>query len=562
MSLDNEYAKDKVWAMRKRIAGDGPEREENLTQADRNILVEFDEQITRDRKRSNRCGWYHHCNLLTHLLVIAVETGVLADTLHDGQSGDRAFEEVLDWIHGQDYSGYTVQGVLSSLRVFADAVCDEMPSRFQAIKPSQHVDEDPAPLPSNIIEWADAVAMAEAADGTRDKALIVTQWDTGMRPMEELYTLQRKNVEFYDDHAVITLPERGKTDRHGILVLAGFPLLKQWIQEEHPVHDDPEASMGPDTFIWTRRNQVTHLRYNSMAERFRVAADAAGVTKDASAQHFRRSAASILARQPHISERDLRIRFSWSPNSDAPEHYIAAFCEATQKSVARCRGREVESIDESPDSAPVACPRCGDWTTRGMDECNSCSHNLDSEQRTFEEPMPDPQTAGEKDLPEMILDGDVTADELRTLEKLETVVKTTPDLFQQLDGYIEKAEALEAARDQSPSPVSAALGFPALVGRASSRLSRWARAKHAVFKSHSQFDDYPPTGRSAVGLAGLWAAFAAIIPAMLFALGDLGDFLAGDVGPVSAVLLGLTIGIMLVAREMPTVEDVVASLGG
>jgi len=561
MALDTGYAKSRVEAIRRQVAGPPDERTDELTDEDRDILIEFDEGVSRDRKRNNRCGWYHHKNLLTRLFVFAIETDSLADSLKDGEHGEKALDRILDWIHGQDYSGYTVQGYLSTLRVFADTVCDDVPERFDEIEPGEHVDEDLAPLPSNVIEFADMIAMVEEVDMLRDKALISTQWDGGFRPMEELYTLQRKNITLGEDHILITLPTNdGKTDRREILILSAAPYLRKWITEEHPVHDDPEDSMGPETFIWVKENENELPRYNTIAERFRVAGERAGLEKDHSAQHLRRSSASILAGQPHISERDLRKRFSWAKGSLAPEHYIAAFSTDTQVSVARCRGRDVEGIEEKPDTASVPCTQCGRWTMRGVEECVWCSHNIDPDQQTFQPTMADPRTAGKKSLKEMILDGEVTHDELKTLQKLEHEIKTNQDLFDELDQLMAKAKALEDDSNWS-GRVGSALGIPGAVAWASATAGgiakRTAEVKHAALSLHPGFEDYPPKGPRLAKVVAVQTLWTATFVGMLAANGSLTRLMNGNVLEWAVAILGLSLGTLMVARAIPTPEEAV-----
>lgn len=558
MSLDNEFARSRVEAIRKAVAGPPDERDTRLTDADRNILVKFDDALTRQRKKNNRCGWYHHGNLLNQLYVFALETDCLARSLEDGREGDEALKEIIDWIHDQDYSGYTIQGKLSTLRVFADTVLEEMPERFAEIQPSKHVETDPAPLPSNIIEYVDVLNMVRAATSTRDKALVLVQWGAGLRPMEELYTLQRKNVQLMDDHVVITLPSEGKTDRRELLILVGSPMLKKWIQEEHPVHDDPEASMGPDTFIWTKMNRNKLLRYRSLQRRFYEAGEKAGIEKDHSPQHFRRSAASVLAGQPHISERDLRYRFSWSPNSAAPEHYIAANSEATKVNVARCRGRDVDSVDDSPDTAPVPCERCGEWTTRGLEECIWCNYNLDADQQTIDDlpAMQHPEGAGERSLEERLLDGDVTSDELRVLRQFKTDIMSDPDLFEKLDELIVKAEALEESNMGDAVDAATPAGLLAsLSQKASSKLQRVVQLKHTAMSLHPAFEHYPPRGKRLGKLVAAEVLLVAGFVAWAWYWGSIQALMAGDPVEWTALVIGLPLGLWTMFRAMPDVDE-------
>jgi hypothetical protein len=91
-----------------------------------------------DRKDNNRCGWYHHGNLLSRLYILSSHTDQLAASF-DADGGQDAVDDITDWIHAQGYADYTVQGLLSALRVFAETVLDEegdaLPERFANIEP-------------------------------------------------------------------------------------------------------------------------------------------------------------------------------------------------------------------------------------------------------------------------------------------------------------------------------------------------------------------------------------------------------------------------------------------
>jgi len=564
--VDQDRSKQRVNTLRATITD--TQADHNLDPHDRDVLIQFDEELSRDRKANNRCGWYHHASLLTDAYLHATEhPGALHTSLQPGDAGKRALETLTTWIHDQDFSDYTVQDKLSALRVVAATVLggeDHLPEHYQQIEPGSHVDEDPAPLPGNIVEYADLLDMLEVTSCPRDRALFATEWAGGMRP-KTLWLLQYNQVEFHDDHALITLPKRGKSDRRTIILVVGSQLLKQWVLEEHPVHDDPEAELGPDTYIWTHQDRNTHLAYGSLQQRFYAAGDRADITIDHSPQHFRRSAASVLAGQPHITERDLRQRFAWAPTSSAPEHYIAAHAPDTRINVARSRGANVEGLEERPDTAPVVCPRCGEWTTRGLPQCIWCPQSLDSEQATFTGPeqaaMQNPAAAGERSLADLILSKDVTADDLRVLQRLEPQIKSEPNLFEDLDELIARADAIaDVDPDGSEGYAMNPLG---LVGWLSARASavgrRWARAKHAALRIHPGFAHYPPRGTRLAGLLAGWVLVLTAAGGTIASTGLLEELAAGEPEAVGALVVALTVGAWLVHRDIPSVEDAVAA---
>lgn len=548
-----QMAKQTVERLRERVI-DNPE--DRLTPEDRNAIIRFDEEFSTDRRKNGRSGWQHHANKLRDLIAIAEETECLAAALEDSRGGRRAVDEIVTWITEQDASEYTIQDNLSSIRVFAETVLGELPERFAEIKPSAHVTEDPAPLPSNIVEFEDLVAMIEVTDSSRDCALYSTEWGGGFRPQGELWLLQYKHVDIRDGYAVISLEEEGKTDRHDVAICTGVSWLDKWIHKEHPVHDDPEAELNPDTFIWTRDDRNVLLSYGGLAERFDVAADKAGLQVDHSPQHFRRSCASILARQPGTGLTDLMERFSWARASDAPWHYISAHSNPTNSKVLSVRGHDVDDLHDEPETAPIVCPRCGDWTMRGLSECVWCPESLDPDQTWFEHDRPvSPQTDGEKNLAQLIMDGDVTADDLRTLRELETVIKTEQDLFRNIDDLIVKAEGLEDALEQQGDSVSSLLGVGGLLGQVVSGVGgvarSWAQRTHAALRIHPAFAKYPPRGPDLVGLVSAWLVLVAIGGGLAASSID------GSPDPalLVATIASVSLGVGLVARELPSVGD-------
>ena len=396
-SPGEEQAKTRVNRLRERIAGPPEKRDDRISDKDRDVLVQFDKNLVGDRLDSNRCGWKHHANMLRHLFDFAVETNGLALSLEDDPEGTEGKKMLTSWIHENYDSGYTVQAKLSAVRVFAMTVLDvdELPERFAKIEPSAHVTEDPAPLPEEVVEYNEMLSMVKASNLVRDKALISTQWDTGPRPMEEMWSLQLKNLTINDDYILITLPRTaGKTERRDLLVTVGMPYLKQWLRN-HPVWDDPESPLDrkrhtiqdlpPGTYVWTNTDKNKLLSYNGFATRFSAAAEKAGVTKESNAQHFRRSSASIMARQPEIGERDLRILYDWSYFSTSPEHYIAAHSQKVLTNVGLARGHEIEHVEPEPNVSPLLCRQCGEWTMRGIDNCVSCGYCVDTDQETLDQ---------------------------------------------------------------------------------------------------------------------------------------------------------------------------------
>lgn len=475
-SPSEEHAKGRVIELRRDIVGEGGPPNEDISDEDRDALIEFDEQMVADRLDSNRCGWKHHRNVLTHLHEYAVETDALAQSLEDGDRGTEAKRTLVRYAEENYDNEYTLQAKLSAIRIFAATVLDQpmLPPRFAKIEPSAHVEEDPAPLPSEIVEYDEILRMVKESDIIRDKALIPFQWENGPRPMEETHVLQRKNLDIRDGVILITLPRTaGKTNRRSVPATASMPYLRRWLRE-HPVWDDPSVPINrkdntiedipPETYLWTKQHKNELLSYGGFTARFDAAADRAGVTKQTSPQHLRRSAASIAARQPEIGERDLRELFDWSPFSTSPRHYIAAHSDKTLINITRARGHEIKDFQEDIDTSPIVCERCGGWTMRGIDNCVHCSYALSDEQTTIDDmtrSVDNPYADQDMGIYEKVFKGDVTADDLESVQKVESDIRSMGEkFFRQLEELKNRAEKADLPTDSHRGTInSSAVGM-------------------------------------------------------------------------------------------------------
>jgi hypothetical protein len=196
---------------------------------------------------------------------------------------------------------------------------------------------------------------------------------------------------------------------------------------------------------------------------------------------------------------------------------------------------------------------------RGLSECVQCTVALDPEQTTWERrTCEDPRKVGEKSLAEMVLAGDVTADDLRTIRRLETPIKTEHDLFKDLDDLILKAEALEDAVDQQGDSVSSLLGVGGLLGHLSSAATalgeKWLRRTHAALTVHPGYEEYPVKGPRLVGLVASWVVLLATTVATLATTGLLAT-ITSDAAMAMVAIASVGVGLGLVGRALPSIED-------
>lgn len=570
LSPSDQDAKDRVEELRKQIAGPPDVRDERISDEDRDVLIEFDDQLVSDRRDANRCGWQHHRNVLYDLVDFAINTDGLAKSLDPGQRGVEGKDELTSYAN-EEYDDRTLQHKLSAIRVFAATVLDQamLPSRFAKIEPSKQVEEDPAPLPSEIVEYDEILRMIKESNLLRDKALIPAQWELGPRPQKEMHVLQRQNLKIKDDVIVVTLPRTtGKTERRSLPATASMPYLRAWL-ENHPVWDDPNVPINrdehtikdipPETYIWTHHNKNELLEYQSWADRFSEAADRAGVTKQTCPQHLRRSSASIAARQAEIGERDLRHLYDWSRFSTSPRHYIEAHSDKPMVNITRARGHEVENFSEDYDTSPLICERCAGWTMRGIDNCVHCNYDLNPEQANIDDmarPVSNPYE-GDKHLSQKVIDGDVTASELEAVKKVQNDIESMGSrFFDQLDKLIDRAQRLEETKAYAGITGLGASITGQAIDTAERAVAGWIWTKHKIMATDPEYCYYPnmPRRRAAWLLVGITIGLA-LMGLTLELNGGLDRLAAGDLSEWGSLLIALVIGKWMIDRAMPTLDE-------
>jgi len=541
---------------------------EEINQYDRNVICDLDTVLTKESLDADNLGKARWGNHLDNLRLMAERTGCLAAALKPGDEGEAAMTTLLEHqTNKQEFAPNTISTYLQSLQLCGRRLVDEdehpeVYDRFDDLDPQSYRPDDPTPLRTNIIEWHGAIAMAETRTHIRDHAMILSQWAAGTRPESEMWPLQFKHVECHDDHVVLSIPTEAKDgERRDVYLFAGSAVFRRWFKKEHPARLECEDGPGPETYVWTHYNSNEHLGYSRFSGVFRNAGKEADIETDYSPLHFRRSRASILASRPAINEQDLRNHFGWSWTSEKPRNYIATFGGETGKHVANADGASINWEDPTP-IAPVTCPSCDQQTTRQFEDCIHCNSALPATDELDERIVEAPGVS-DVDLLDLIMDGDVTGDTIRELRKVEGVLRTRPGVLDDLD-ELEKLADRYHADDDDNGGVQAVFG-PAGVGvnvskAASGAAAKWGRAKHAALKLHPGLENYPPSPKRGAGIVAGQLAIVAAAVVTLWATGALEALIVGDVFAVAGAVIALIVGMALVVRDLPTIDESVDEL--
>jgi hypothetical protein len=216
----------------------------------------------------------------------------------------------------------------------------------------------------------EAHRLIEAAETTRDKALLAILWDTGAR-IGEIGSLTVGSVTFSDAGTFIDM--NGKTGQRTPFVIECTPHLVHWLAL-HPAKDKPSAP------LWiVSRNGVFQpeepMTYNGLVKAIERSFTRANVKKAYNPHLFRHSRATWAATNGW-TQLEMCKFFGWTPESDMPAYYTSLVNEDVEARMRKCYGLENKQDTATQKRKPHACQRC--QAVNGADQrfCFRCGMAL------------------------------------------------------------------------------------------------------------------------------------------------------------------------------------------
>lgn len=231
---------------------------------------------------------------------------------------------------------------------------------------------------TKLISTKDVKKMVNASDNDRDKALVMTIFESATR-RGELLDIKIKDIQF-DKHGC-KIHVRGKTGSRHIYLIEAVPFILRWF-ENHPFKDDPESYF----FISLATNYYGQaLSRGHIGSHLKTIAKRAGIKKHIHPHLFRHSRASFLGEKFSFNDRDLKLYCGWSENSDMPNRYLHynedAIFEKMKIASGVCTEEETKQEQKEKDRLkPVICSRCSHKNTFNSVYCSSCSQILDQKE--------------------------------------------------------------------------------------------------------------------------------------------------------------------------------------
>jgi integrase/recombinase XerD len=223
-------------------------------------------------------------------------------------------------------------------------------------------------LPEELLTVDDINKLVDAADNLRDKAFIMTLYESGCR-IAEILSLQIKHVQIDDYGAVLLV--NGKTGQRRVRIIASAPKINSWL-ENHPLRNNPNAPLWVTIGVSSRNKLWT---YNTAKDFLKKLASKAGIKKRVYAHLFRHSRATHLAN--HLTEAQMKQYFGWVQGSEIASVYVHLSGRDVDNALFRLNGIPVAEKEKILEFRPKVCPRCKVGNSPDAKFCLRCGMCLD-----------------------------------------------------------------------------------------------------------------------------------------------------------------------------------------
>jgi integrase/recombinase XerD len=275
-------------------------------------------------------------------------------------------EDFVRKIESKDYSEWTKHDYKVILKIFYKWLrgSEDYPEEVRWIRArvkNNHM------LPEEVLTEEDIKRLVNAATNLRDKAFILTLYESGCR-IGEFLPLKLKNIQFDTYGALLIV--NGKTGMRRVRIVASAPKLALWI-DNHPMRDRPEMplwiSHGP-------KNRFKQLSYSAMKSMLKKVAKRAGIQKRVYPHLFRHSRATYLAN--HLTESQLKQFLGWVQASKMASIYVHLSGRDVDNALLKLQGIEVGNHKDDSELKLIGCKKCGKQNSPTSKFCNTCGAPL------------------------------------------------------------------------------------------------------------------------------------------------------------------------------------------
>ena len=222
-------------------------------------------------------------------------------------------------------------------------------------------------LPEDLLTEDDIKKMLEVCETSRDRAFLLTVFETGGR-IAEVLNLRHKHIQFDAYGAVILVS--GKTGDRRVRLIASAPALAQWVSD-HPLKT-------PDSPLWLNTGSKNHgepLLYDTSRHLLKTLAEKAQVKKRVNPHSFRHARASFMANV--LTESQMQQYFGWTQGSKMTRIYVHLSGKELDSTLLHMHGIETGPTTAKPMLTTKTCPRCKQKNSPGTRFCASCGLALE-----------------------------------------------------------------------------------------------------------------------------------------------------------------------------------------
>jgi len=302
-----------------------------------------------------------------HLLVLARVAGKPFKSL-----GREDIERLVSWINASDYTEHTKHDYKIILKKFYQWLrgCNEeeheYPEEVRWIKTKL---KRRRLLPQALLTPEEIKKIVKAAENPRDKAFILTHYESGCRIGETL-SLRIINVSF-DKYGAVLIVD-GKTGPRRVRVIAAAPALAAWLNI-HPLRDNPYAP------LWIGIGTVGRyepLDYDGARALLKRLTRKAGLNKRVYTHLLRHTRATELA--SILTEAQMKEMLGWVQSSDMPSVYVHLSGRDVDNALLRAHGIMTSQEEKSKLTlTTIVCPRCKQRVNTEDKFCPACGMVLD-----------------------------------------------------------------------------------------------------------------------------------------------------------------------------------------
>ena len=336
--------------------------ETDIRESDKTDIIKFVEHLQVSGISKLRTAKYVY-----HLIVLARTAGKPLRRL-----GKADAERLVAWLNSSNYAEETRHGYKVALKRFYQWLrgCSEEEHEYpEEVRWIKTTIKRRRLLPEALLTIEELKKLVEAAENLRDRALILTHYESGCR-IGEILTLRIVNVSFDRNGAVLIVD--GKTGPRRVRVIAAAPALASWLNI-HPSRNDTNAPLwvGIGT---VGRNEP--LDYDAVRALLRRLARKTGLNKRLYTHLLRHTRATELANI--LTEAQMKELLGWVQGSDMPSVYVHLSGRDVDSALLKAHGIILDQEEKAKlELTFTTCPRCKQKAGPEVQFCPSCGMVLD-----------------------------------------------------------------------------------------------------------------------------------------------------------------------------------------